>query len=210
MAVGAAGGPRRPAGVGHDASRGGAGVVVALMDLRCTACGVEYRVASGRVAPGMTRARCARCGAEFPLPRDGAPGPGAAPRWTVCQPGGTRLAFQDLGALQQWIVQGKVARTDAISSTGQVWTRLGDIVELAPLFQAADAGAPTAGRPATRVVPAPAVPPVRAVAAVDGQAAPEPRARPHWRRAVAIVVAAAAVAAAVFLARGAIAGALGW
>lgn len=114
------------------------------MDVRCEKCQALYVVDDTHVEGTM--ARCSRCGHTFALRRVSVPrasGPvraisssfSDANRWQLrAAATGDVLRFEDLATLRQWILERRVGRDDAISRSGDQWRRLGDVPELASLF----------------------------------------------------------------------------
>ncbi len=73
---------------------------------------------------------------------------GAYEFWTVKLSGtGEVFRFREMTTLQQWIVERKVSREDAISRTGDVWRKLGTIPELDPFFNIVDRALQAGGMP---------------------------------------------------------------
>lgn len=73
---------------------------------------------------------------------------GAYEFWTVkLASSGEVFRFREMTTLQQWIVERKVGRDDAISRTGDVWRKLGTIPELDPFFNIVDRALQAGGMP---------------------------------------------------------------
>ncbi len=73
---------------------------------------------------------------------------GAYEFWSVkITTSGEVFRFREMTTLQQWIVERKVGREDAISRTGDVWRKLGTIPELDPFFNIVDRALQAGGMP---------------------------------------------------------------
>lgn len=130
------------------------------MDVGCPKCQTEYELDDARVTEDGVTVKCTSCGHVFrvkkkqlvvTLPTRGDPpidlSSGTAPdlppsppsrEWKLRQASGNVFPCRDLTMLQKWIIEGKVARDDQISLTGETWKRLGNIPELASFFQVVD------------------------------------------------------------------------
>ena len=113
------------------------------MDVTCTRCGTVYEFEEGLISTTGTTVKCTQCGHLFKVHR---PGPGSGPppmdesearelRWRVRRVNGSAHTLESLAELTRLISAGQFARDDEISRTGQVWKKLGDIQELASLFE---------------------------------------------------------------------------
>ena len=113
------------------------------MDVTCTRCGTVYEFEEGLISTTGTTVKCTQCGHLFKVHR---PGPGSGPppmdesearelRWRVRRVNGSAHTLESLAELTRLITAGQFARDDEISRTGQVWKKLGDIQELASLFE---------------------------------------------------------------------------
>jgi predicted Zn finger-like uncharacterized protein len=135
------------------------------MDVRCPKCQSEYDFDESRVPDTGVTVKCAACSFVFlvrkasqTLPEKAQLPPSATREWKVRQPNGNIYTCRELTTLQRWIVEGKVARGDEISLTGETWKRLGNIPELASFFSVAeDAQRARAQQFAASVEPLPAV-----------------------------------------------------
>ncbi|MCB9537843.1 MAG: zinc-ribbon domain-containing protein [Myxococcales bacterium] len=144
------------------------------MDVKCEKCGTEYEFDDAKVTEAGITVKCTNCGHLFrvvrhrvvfdesPVASEPEPEPAESRtpshQWRIRTGGGDVHAFKDLATLQQWIVQGKVARDDQISKTGDNWKPLGSIVELASFFPGEDTPAPApmpADRDTVPLTPAP-------------------------------------------------------
>ena len=68
--------------------------------------------------------------------------------WTVkITSTGESFRFREMTTLQQWIVERKVGREDAVSRTGDGWRRLGTIPEFDPFFNIVDRALQAGGMP---------------------------------------------------------------
>lgn len=154
------------------------------MDVGCPKCQTEYELDDARVTEDGVTVKCTTCGHVFrvkkkqlvvtlpakgdgPVQNLGAPGhsselPPAPPsrEWKLRQPSGNVFPCRDLTMLQKWIIEGKVARDDEISLSGETWKRLGNIPELASFFQIVDDASKVRALEALhRAGPSPSAPP---------------------------------------------------
>src|SRR5688500_8302900 len=110
------------------------------MDVTCERCQTEYEFDETLISDRGTTVKCTHCGHLFKIHRKGT-GPlpigGGSRVWTLRRGTGETLSVDRLATLQQWIMEGRVERTDQISRTGEVWKQLGAIAELATFFAAA-------------------------------------------------------------------------
>ncbi|NOZ86041.1 MAG: tetratricopeptide repeat protein [Deltaproteobacteria bacterium] len=146
------------------------------MDVKCPKCGTLYDFDDNRVTATGVVVKCTQCGHEFLVKKQEAP-LDAAPvenEWHVRTVNGSEFSFRDLTTLQRWIVERKVCRDDQISKTGEVWRRLGDIIELQAFFAAVEGTvAPVSPSPGDAVSQTPA-------ATAPGPGASYPAADPAW------------------------------
>jgi predicted Zn finger-like uncharacterized protein len=132
------------------------------MDVTCTRCGTVYEFEEGLISTTGTTVKCTQCGHLFKVHRPAAGSSPPAPdesearelRWRVRRVNGSAHTLETLAELTRLITAGQFARDDEISRTGQVWKKLGDIQELASLFEP-----PTSVRPRRQSDFAPAPPP---------------------------------------------------
>jgi predicted Zn finger-like uncharacterized protein len=153
------------------------------MDVRCEKCRTEYEVDEALIKPGGTAVRCTNCGLIFkirrPPQRKGPPPPPPAkrrnddPAWWVRLENGEKRLCSGAAELQQWIAAGEVHRQSLISKSGDVWTSLGGIPELAQLFERADE-LRDQERLAAEALPAPEKPRVESPADEDHHLPSEP------------------------------------
>jgi len=139
------------------------------MDVRCERCRAQYVFDDEQITPSGLTVQCTNCGHVFRVKKkelvvtvavkpgelEGTPflATSVAPRpprpvgadaerareWRLRQASGEVLTFRELATLQKWIVEGRVARDDELSATGEGFRRLGSIAELAPFFQVVEA-----------------------------------------------------------------------
>jgi len=109
------------------------------MDVTCTRCSTSYEFEEGLVSTTGTTVKCTNCGHLFKLHRGAEtatlPDPPAELRWRVRRTDGSVHTLQSLADLTPLITAGQFRRDDELSRTGQVWRRLGEVAELAPLFE---------------------------------------------------------------------------
>ena len=93
--------------------------------------------------------------AQPALVNDGLEGLALGPQgeWVVRRVGGKVVHFQEWATLQQWCVDGKLAKDDQVSADGRRFTRLGDDVVLARFFSTAEAARKPAPVPVTVEMP---------------------------------------------------------
>lgn len=134
------------------------------MDVTCNRCGTSYEFEEGLVSSTGTTVKCTQCGHLFKVHRgsDAPTAVSAAPaapetapkgsRWRVRRTDGSLHTLESLAELTRLIAVGQFRRDDELSRTGQVWKRLGEIHELASLF---DGGGSSRGSGRTSDPPAP-------------------------------------------------------
>ena len=106
------------------------------MDIRCPSCSTLYEFEEEKIGPKGVNVRCSACGQVFKVRRAVAV---VQEHWVVKREStGERIEFEDLSTLQRWIVEQKVSRRDLISKTGDSWSTLGSINELAAFFKVVD------------------------------------------------------------------------
>jgi predicted Zn finger-like uncharacterized protein len=109
------------------------------MDVTCTRCNTSYEFEEGLVSTTGTTVKCTNCGHLFKVHRGAEtatlPDPPAELRWRVRRADGSVHTLQSLADLTPLITAGQFRRDDELSRTGQVWRRLGEVAELAPLFE---------------------------------------------------------------------------
>lgn len=107
------------------------------MDISCPQCDTLYELDDRQIDDaGPTTLQCSQCAHLFRLePQTGVQSESRR-RWMVRRhDSGDMLYFTGFDTLHQWIMDQKVGARDAISRTGNSWTRLGEIGEFAPVFQ---------------------------------------------------------------------------
>jgi len=109
------------------------------MDVTCDKCRTEYEFDDSLVSEAGTTVKCTNCGHLFRIFKPGTPESSRLSSWMLKQPDGSVYTFERLATLQRWIAEGKASRGDLVSRTGEGWKSLGEIAELAPFFEAADA-----------------------------------------------------------------------
>ncbi|HMI93728.1 MAG TPA: zinc-ribbon domain-containing protein, partial [Polyangiales bacterium] len=109
------------------------------MDVICTRCSTSYEFEEGLVSTTGTTVKCTNCGHLFKVHRGSEtatlPDPPAELRWRVRRTDGSVHTLQSLADLTPLITAGQFRRDDELSRTGQVWRRLGEVAEWAPLFE---------------------------------------------------------------------------
>jgi len=138
------------------------------MDVTCNRCGTSYEFEEGLVSSTGTTVKCTQCGHLFKVHRASSEAPtavAAAPsaseaappgsRWRVRRTDGSLHTLASLAELTSLIAAGQFRRDDELSRTGQVWKRLGEIHELANLFEGGAHGSRTTDPPAPPGLPPP-------------------------------------------------------
>lgn len=135
--------------------------------VKCTGCGHMFKIrkrsntgvgpapaptgsrVTGDVAAAASGAMAAASGRMSASPSVPPPSAaaGAERNWIIRLENGETRTCRDLSALQAWINAGDCTVETLISRTGKTWKRLGDIPELRPFFDAADASRVTRPRP---------------------------------------------------------------
>jgi predicted Zn finger-like uncharacterized protein len=114
------------------------------MEVRCERCDARYSVDDGLVDEAGLAVRCSKCGNVFRAHRP-------ARGLRVRNRAGDVFPLPDAAVLQRWVVEGRVAREDEVSSEGGPWIKAGDMKDLAPFYavldQARRAAAGAAGAP---------------------------------------------------------------
>jgi predicted Zn finger-like uncharacterized protein len=113
------------------------------MDVTCNRCGTIYEFEEGLISATGTTVKCTQCGHLFkvhrtaapPTPKPVAPEAEEALKWRVRRVDGSTHSLESLAELTPLISAGQFHRDDEISRTGQIWRKLGDIAELASLFE---------------------------------------------------------------------------
>jgi predicted Zn finger-like uncharacterized protein len=109
------------------------------MDVRCPQCDTLYEIDARQLRGGAATLRCSQCDHVFRLQTNAALSRENQRRWMVKNTtSGDILYFSGFDQLHEWILQGKVAKTDQVSRTGKVWQRLEAIGEFRPIFQAVE------------------------------------------------------------------------
>jgi predicted Zn finger-like uncharacterized protein len=135
------------------------------MDVTCTRCGTIYEFEEGLVSTTGTTVKCTQCGHLFKVHRSAAgseppPAEGESRelRWRVRRVNGSAHMLESLEELTPLITAGQFTPDDEISRTGQVWKKLGDIQELASLFEPAASTRPRRPSEFPGLPPPPATP----------------------------------------------------
>ncbi len=109
--------------------------------------GDQAAAASGAMAAAAAGRIPARATSPSVPPAVAPPGAGADRNWIIRLEHGETRTCRDLSALQAWIGAGDCTVETLISRSGKTWKRLGDIPELRPFFDAAEASRVTRPRP---------------------------------------------------------------
>jgi predicted Zn finger-like uncharacterized protein len=112
------------------------------MDVTCNRCGIVYEFEESLISTTGMTVKCTQCGHLFkvhrPAPRTPLPPPELAiepSRWRVRRIDGSTHTLESLAELTNLIGAGQFSGEDEISRTGQVWKKLGEVAELASLFE---------------------------------------------------------------------------
>gem|GEM_PF-6350069 len=109
------------------------------MDIRCPQCETVYEVDDDRITSESATLKCRECQHIFRLGADARPSREDQQRWMVRDPeSGDVLYFDGFETLHGWIRDGKVDRSWEVSRSGRSWKTLGNMGELAPVFQVAN------------------------------------------------------------------------
>lgn len=109
------------------------------MDIRCPQCETVYEVDDDRITSESATLKCRECQHIFRLGADARPSREDQQRWMVRDPdSGDVLYFDGFETLHGWIREGKVDRSWEVSRSGRSWKTLGNMGELAPVFQVAN------------------------------------------------------------------------
>lgn len=109
------------------------------MDVQCPQCDTLYEIDARQLRGGAATFKCSHCQHVFRLKTHASLTREDERRWMVRDAeSGDVLYFDAFDKLHAWIIEGRVGARDAISRTGDRWTRLGDIGEFRPIFQAAE------------------------------------------------------------------------
>jgi predicted Zn finger-like uncharacterized protein len=109
------------------------------MDLRCPQCQTLYEFDESKLDSGSATLKCRKCQHMFRLGDDAQPSREDERRWMVQDPEeGEILYFSAFDTLHRWIVEEEVDQNWELSRTGDTWTRLGDVGEFRPIFEAVD------------------------------------------------------------------------
>jgi len=118
------------------------------MDVRCNRCATEYDFDDALISERGTTVRCTNCGLEFRV-FPSRTEQQAPDRWAVRTTAGRDHLYTSLRELQRGIANREVSPQDWLSRPGQAPRTLGSIAELAPFFASSKAPPPPA-EPAQR------------------------------------------------------------
>jgi predicted Zn finger-like uncharacterized protein len=109
------------------------------MDVRCPQCDTLYEIDARQLRGGAATLKCSQCDHVFRLQTHAALSRENQRRWMVRNTtSGDILYFSAFDQLHEWILQGKVGKSDQVSRTGKSWRRLEAIGEFRPIFQAVE------------------------------------------------------------------------
>jgi predicted Zn finger-like uncharacterized protein len=109
------------------------------MDVRCPQCATIFEFDERQLRVQLVTLKCSVCQHMFRLEVRLPPIQESSRRWMVRQAAtGDVLYFGAFDTLHQWIMQQRIVADDAISRTGERWTRLAEMGEFAPVFQAVE------------------------------------------------------------------------
>ncbi|MFW5967897.1 MAG: zinc-ribbon domain-containing protein, partial [Persicimonas sp.] len=108
------------------------------MDVQCPQCDTLYEIDARQLRGGAATFKCSHCQHVFRLKTHASLTREDERRWMVRDAdSGDVLYFDTFDELHAWIIEGRVGARDSVSRTGDKWSRLGDIGEFRPIFQAA-------------------------------------------------------------------------
>ena len=102
------------------------------MIVRCENCQTEFALADSQVPPDGVSVRCSVCAHVFRVSK---PEGAADQPWQIRTTDDLLFSAPDLAALREWIQQGRLDPRDEVSRTGHAWLPIGDMPELAALFE---------------------------------------------------------------------------
>lgn len=138
------------------------------MDVRCPQCQTLYELETSQLKSREITLKCSQCQHVFKIEtRQSSVVQENQRRWMIrSKKTGDILYVSSFDVLHQWLMQGKVRKSDQISRTGKKWVVISEIGEFMPIFQVIDSisnlmGSPEDSAIAARIpeqVMAPAVP----------------------------------------------------
>jgi predicted Zn finger-like uncharacterized protein len=106
------------------------------MDVRCPQCATTFEFDERQLRAQLVTLKCSVCQHLFRLELNLPTIQESQHRWMVRQEAsGDILYFGGFDILHQWIMQQRIVAQDTISRTGNRWTPLSEVAELAPVFQ---------------------------------------------------------------------------
>jgi predicted Zn finger-like uncharacterized protein len=109
------------------------------MDICCPQCDTLYEIDARHLRGGAATLKCSQCDHVFRLQSEAALSQENQRRWMVKNTGsGDILYLSGFDQLHEWILQGKVDKSDQVSRTGKTWKCLEEIGEFRPIFQAVE------------------------------------------------------------------------
>ena len=107
------------------------------MDVHCPQCDTLFEFDERQMRGAIATLKCSVCQHLFRIETHIKLGGEDRRRWMVRHvASGDVLYFSGFAGLHQWIMEGRVHRNDEISRTGLRWTRLAEIGEFSPVFEA--------------------------------------------------------------------------
>ena len=104
-----------------------------IVHVSCENCEASFSLQEREAPPGGLSVRCTVCQYVFRV------GPGVAPHedlgWQIRTNDDLLFTAKDVQTLRQWANEGRLQQDDRVSRTGQTWIRLGDLPQMASVFQ---------------------------------------------------------------------------
>jgi len=107
------------------------------MDVRCPQCQTLYELETAQLKAPVITLKCSQCQHVFRIEtKQSGLVQENQRRWMIrAEASGDILYITGFDVLHQWLMQGKVKKTDQISRSGKKWTELSEIGEFMPIFQ---------------------------------------------------------------------------
>lgn len=119
------------------------------MDVRCPQCQTLYELETSQLKSREITLKCSQCQHVFKIEtRQSSVVQENQRRWMIrSKKTGDILYVSSFDVLHQWLMQGKVRKSDQISRTGKKWVVISEIGEFMPIFQVIDSISNLMGSP---------------------------------------------------------------
>lgn len=119
------------------------------MDVRCPQCQTLYELETSQLKSREITLKCSQCQHVFKIEtRQSSVVQENQRRWMIrSKRTGDILYVSSFDVLHQWLMQGKVRKSDQISRTGKKWVVISEIGEFMPIFQVIDSISNLMGSP---------------------------------------------------------------